>query len=56
MVLNSPLKDAAIVEMEDLISAHLLCPLIAILLLLLLLAIPNIRLVYQVYLSFLAVT
>ena len=31
-------------------SAHLLCPLIAILLLLLLLAVPNIRLVYQVYL------
>ena len=33
-------------------SAHLVCPLIAILLLLLLLAVPNIRLVYQVYLSF----
>ena len=33
-------------------SAHLLCPLVAILLLLLLLAVPNIRLVYQVFLSF----
>ena len=44
-------QDVAIGEMENFISADLLFPFIAILLLLLLLSIPNIRLVYQVKLS-----
>ena len=44
-------QDVAIGKMENFISADLLFPFIAILLLLLLLSIPNICLVYQVKLS-----
>ena len=51
MTLHFCLQDIAIGEMESLISDDLLSPLTTILLLLLLLSIPNIRLVYQVKLS-----